>query len=63
LTSHCTINTGRSDRPGDATQVVTVNQIRIAIFTQGENQLRWSCAWNIDEYGATTAKIGVEVIE
>src|SRR5207249_2534256 len=37
LTSHSAINACRGDRPGNATQVVTVDQISIAVLTQGKN--------------------------
>lgn len=37
LTSQGTVNAQRRNRSGDASKVVTVNQISIAVFTQGEN--------------------------
>ena len=56
-------NTQLGDRRRDATKVVPIKQIRVAILSCREYELRRICSRHVDEHGADTTKICVAVIE
>lgn len=56
-------NTQLGDRGRDATEIVSINQISVAIFSCREHQLGGICSRHVNEHGADTTKICVAVIE
>ena len=56
-------NTQLGDRRRDATKIVPINQISVAIFSYREHQLGRICSRHVDEHRADTAQVRIAVIE
>ena len=51
------------DRRRDATKIVPIKQISIAIFSYREHELRRICSRHVDEHSANPAQVRVALIE